>query len=72
MAVRAAGLDGGQVAYYTLNWSWLRGDARYTSTPFPKKKEFFPTTYLKLNYEVLTLNVFQDWSRSLHGKDRAL
>ena len=62
--LRAAGLDGGLVAYYTLNWRWLRGDARYTSTPFrkkkKKKKEFLPTTYLNLNYEVLTLNVFQD------------
>ena len=37
--LRAAGLDGGLVAYYTLNWRWLRGDARYTSTPFRKKKK---------------------------------
>ena len=37
--LRAAGLDGGLVAYYTLNWKWLRGDARYTSTLFRKKKK---------------------------------
>ena len=37
--LRAAGLDGGLVAYYTLKWKWLRGDARYTSTPFRKKKK---------------------------------
>ena len=37
--LRAAGLDGGLVAYYTLNWRWLRGDPRYTSTPFRKKKK---------------------------------
>ena len=73
MAVRAAGLDGGHVAYYTLTWSWLREDANYTKHAYSKKKkEFFPTIYLKLHYEVLTLNVFQDWSRSLHDKDRAL
>lgn len=37
MAVRAAGLDGGHVAYYTLTWSWLRGDANYTKHAFSKK-----------------------------------
>ena len=37
--LRAAGVDGGLVAYYTLNWKWLRGDARYTSTLFRKKKK---------------------------------
>ena len=30
MAVRAAGLDRGHVAYYTLTWSSLRDDANYT------------------------------------------
>lgn len=62
MAVRAAGLDEDHVAYYTLTWSWLRDDANYTKHAFSKKKEreFFPTIYLKLHYEVLTLNVLQD------------
>lgn len=38
-AVRAAGLDGGQVACYKLKWSWLRGDANYTKHAFSKKRK---------------------------------
>ena len=42
MAVRAAGLDGDHVAYYTLTWSWLRDDANYTKHAFSKKKRVLP------------------------------